>query len=144
MGEHALADGYHGENKELFLEPPVPMLRPPILAPDGQHLLFTTKKAKKLGRNMESKLMLMILMAATCGNCLSFRRSHIISDGKWSPDGKQIAYGVNRSSAATHQAGMFVMATEGLNSFQIAPDLKDHIGGYNWFPDSKRLVLSIR
>ena len=69
----------NGENKELFLEPPVPMLRPPILAPDGQHLLFTTKKAKKLGREHESKLMLMNLDGSDLRELLVIPPLHIIS-----------------------------------------------------------------
>ena len=133
----------NGENKELFLDPPVPMLRPPILAPDGQHLLFTTKKAKQLGRERESKLMLMNLDGSNLRELLVVPPLHTISDGKWSPDGKQIAYGVTDLARQPIKLELFVMEAEGLDSFQIAPDLKDHISGYDWFPDSKRLVLSI-
>ena len=35
------------------------------------------------------------------------------------------------------------MDAQELNSFQIVPGLEDYIGGYNWFPDSKRLALSL-
>ena len=133
----------NGENKDLFLDPPVPMLRPPILAPDGQHLLFTTQKAKQFGREHESKLMLMNLDGSNLRELLVVPPLHTISDGKWSLDGKQIAYGVTDLARQPIKLELFVMEIEGLNSFQIAPDLKDHIGGYNWFPDSKRLVLSI-
>ena len=132
----------NGENKELFLEPPIPMINP-VLSPDGQHLLFSTKKAKKLGPEHESKLMLMNLDGSNLRELLVVPPLHTISDGKWSLDGKQIAYGVTDLARQPIKLELFVMEIEGLNSFQIAPDLKDHIGGYNWFPDSKRLVLSI-
>ena len=133
----------NGENRELFLEPPVPMLRPPILASDGQHLLFTTQKAKQLGGEHESKLMLMNLDGSNLRELLVVPPLHTISDGKWSPDGKQIAYGVTDLARQPINPELFVMDVEGLNSFQIAPDLEDLIGGFNWFPDSMRLAISI-
>lgn len=133
----------NGENRELFLEPPVPILSPPILSPDGQHLLFTTKKAKKIGQEHESKLMLMNFDGSNLRELLVVLQRHAISGAKWSPDGKRVAYSVADLDRQPIKPELFVMEVEGLNPFQIAPDLEDLIGGFNWFPDSKRLAISI-
>ena len=132
----------NGENRELFLEPPVPMLSP-ILSPDGQHLLFMTKKAKKIGGEPESKPMLMNFDGSNLRELLAVPPRHTISGGKWSPDGKWIAYRGFDPNQRPFKEELFVTDAQGLKSFQIVPDLEDHLINYNWFPDSKRLALSI-
>ncbi len=133
----------NGENKELFLEPPIPMLSPPILSPDGHHLLFTTKRAEQVGREHESKLMLMNLDGSDLRELLVVPPRHTISGPEWSPDGKWIAYSVADLERQPIKPELFVMDAEGLSSFQIAPDLEALISGFNWFPDSKRLAIGI-
>ena len=130
----------NGENKELFLEPPIPMLSPRV-SPDGQRILFTTRH--KLGEPFKYKLMVMNFDGRRLRKLLDVPQRQIISGGKWSPDGKWIVYRVADLDRRPFKAELFVMNARGLNLFQIAPDLKGHIGGYNWFPDSKRLAISI-
>ena len=128
----------NGNNQELFLEPPVPMMGPEF-SPDGKQILFTTMK---VGGN-ESKLMVMDSDGSNLRKLLAVPPRHSISGAKWSPDGQWIAYHGFEPNQRPFKEELFVTAAQGLNSFQIAPDLKDHIGRYNWFPDSKRLAISI-
>ena len=126
----------NGENKELFLDPPVP-IRWPTLSPDGQHILFSTMVG-----GHEHQLWTVSFDGRKLRKLLAVPR-HDVHGGKWSPDGKRIVYRVVDLDLPPFKDALFVMNTRGLNSFQIAPDLEDHIGGYNWFPDSKRLAISI-
>lgn len=126
----------NGENKELFLDPPVP-IRWPTLSPDGQHILFSTMVG-----GHEHQLWTVSFDGRKLRKLLAVPR-HDVHGGKWSPDGKRIVYRVVDLDLPPFKEALFVMNTRGLNSFQIAPDLEDHIGGYNWFPDSKRLAISI-
>ena len=130
----------NGENKEPFLEPPIPMQSPRV-SPDGQQILFTTRH--KLGEPFKYKLMVMNFDGRKLRKLRAGRQRQIIYGGEWSPDGKRIAYIVADLDRHPFKAELFVMNARGLNSFQIAPGLKDDIGGFNWFPDSKRLALSI-
>ena len=126
----------NGENKELYLDPPVPMWLP-TLSPDGQHILFSTMVG-----GHEHQLMTVSFDGRKLRKLLAVPR-HDVHGGKWSPDGKRIVYRVVDLDLPPFKDALFVMNAHGLNSFQIAPDLKDHIGGYSWFPDSKRLAISI-
>jgi Tol biopolymer transport system component len=130
----------NGENKELYLDPPIPM-EGPMVSPDGQQILFTTRH--KLGEPFKYKLMVMNFDGRKLRELLAVPQLHTISGGKWSPDGKRIVYTVADLDRRPFKSELFVMNARGLNSFQIAPDLKDHITGYNWFPNSKRLAISI-
>ncbi len=132
--------GINGENKELYLDPPIPM-DGPMVSPDGQQILFTTRH--KWGEPFKYKLMVMNFDGRRLRELIDVPQLHTISGGKWSPDGKRIVYTVADLDRRPFKSELFVMSSRGLNSFQIAPDLKDHIGGYNWFPDSKRLAISI-
>ena len=128
----------NGNNKELFLEPPVPMMAPEF-SPDGKQILFTTMK---VGGN-KSKLMVMDSDGSNLHELLAVPPRHSISGAKWSPDGKWIAYHGFEPNQRPFKEELFVTDAQGLKSFQIVPDLEDHIGSYNWFPDSKRLAISI-
>ena len=117
----------NGENKELFLDPPVPMSWPQ-LSPDGQHILFTSRK--KVEGPLEYKLMVMNFDGRKLRKLLAVPQRQIISGGKWSPDGKRIAYRVADIDLRPFKEELFVMDARGLNSFQIVPGLEDHIGDY--------------
>ncbi len=132
----------NGENRELFLEPPIPMIDP-VLSPDGQHLLFSTKKAKKLGPEQKLELMLMNFDGSDLRELFAVPPRQTISGAKWAPDGKWIAYHGFDPNQRPFKEELFVTDAQGLKSFQIVPDLEDHLINYNWFPDSKRLVISI-
>ena len=129
----------NGNNKELVLKPPVPMIGP-ALSPDGQHLLFATKK---VGGEDASKLMVMNLDGSNLRKLLADPPRAGSSQGKWSPDGKWIAYFASDPDRRPNKDELFVTDTQGLNSFQIAADLEDAIVSFGWLPDSKKLVLSI-
>ena len=130
----------NGNNKELFLEPPVPMMAPEF-SPDGKQILFTTMK---VGGN-KSKLMVMDSDSSNLRELLAVPPRHSISGAKWSPDGKWIAYHGFEPNQRPFKEELFVTDAQGLRSFQIVPDLEDedHVGSYNWFPYSKRLAISI-
>ena len=128
----------NGENKEPFLEPPIPMMAPEF-SPDGKQILFTTMK----GGGNESKLMVMDSDGSNLRELFAVPPRHSISGAEWSPDGKWIAYYGFEPNQRPFKGELFVTDAQGLKSFQIVPDLEDHIGGYNWFPDSKRLAISI-
>ena len=129
----------NGNNKELVLKPPVPMIQP-ALSPDGQHLLFATKK---VGGEDASKLMVMNLDGSNLRKLLADPPRPGSSRGKWSPDGKWVAYFAFDPDRRPNKDELFVTDTQGLNSFQIAADLEDAIVSFGWLPDSKKLVLSI-
>ena len=68
----------NGENKELFLDPPVPMSWPQ-LSPDGQHILFTSRK--KVEGPLEYKLMVMNFDGRKLRKLLAVPQRQIISGG---------------------------------------------------------------
>ncbi len=79
----------NGNNKELVLKPPVPLIAP-ALSPDGQHLLFATKK---VGGEEASKLMVMNLDGSNLQKLLaapSLPRVQAVSEG----NGRQMANGL--------------------------------------------------
>ena len=81
-----------GNNKELVLRPPVPMIAP-ALSPDGQRLLFTTRPVGAEGPMF--KMMVMDLDGTgNCGELLAAPPRPVNMSGKWSPDGKWIVYEV--------------------------------------------------
>ena len=131
----------NGENKELFLEPPVPMFSPQ-LSPDGQHILFSTHPIKA-GGVFESKLMVMNFDGSNLRELLADPPRPAILGGKWSPDGKWIVYFAFDPNQHPPKYEVFVTDAQGFNSFQIAADLEERIVRFNWFPDSRRLALSI-
>ena len=129
-----------GNNKELVLRPPVPMIAP-ALSPDGQRLLFTTRPVGAEGPMF--KMMVMDFDGGNLRELLAVPPRPVNMVGKWSPDGKWIVYGTLDLAQQPHKFELFVTDAQGLNSFQIAADLEDSILNPFWFPDSRRIGFSI-
>ena len=63
-------------------------------------------------------------------------------DGEWSPDGKWIVYEAFDPDLRSSMQ-VYVTDAQGLNSFQIAADLEANMYLPFWFPDSKRIDLTV-
>ena len=125
----------NGNNKELFLESPVPMWHP-RLSPDGQQILFILPPWRK------AELMVINLDGSGLRKLLADPPSPLNTDGEWSPNGKWIVY--ETFDPAAFKEELYVTDAQGLNSFQIVADLDTDAYSPFWFPDSKRIGFTVR
>ena len=125
----------NGDNKELFLESPVPMDQPK-LSPDGQQILFTLPPWRK------GELMVINLDGSGLRKLLANPPRPVNTDGEWSPDGKWIVYEAFDPDLRP-STQLYVTDAQGLNSFQIAPDMEANMYIPFWFPDSKRIGFTV-
>ena len=126
----------NGGNKELFLKSPLPMWTP-RLSPDGKQILFTLPPF----RNAE--LMVINLDGSGLRKLLADPPRPVNMYGEWSPDGKWIVYAAFDPGLPPSKHELYVTDTQGLNFFQIAPDIETHALSPFWFPDSKRIGFTI-
>ena len=124
-----------GNNKELFLESPVPMWSP-RLSPDGQQILFMLPPWRKV------ELMVINLDGSGLRKLLAAPPRPLNTHGEWSPDGKWIVY--EAFDLAAFKEELYVTDAQGLNSFQIVADLGTDAYSPFWFPDSKRIGFTVR
>ena len=125
----------NGANKELVLESPVPMWWP-TLSPDGKQILFT------LPPFLKAELMAINLDGSGLRKLLADPRRPFNMDGKWSPDGTRIVYEAFDPDLRP-SSKVYVTDAQGLNSFQIAPDIEANMDRPFWFPDSKRIGFTV-
>ena len=125
-----------GNNKELFLESPVPT-QGPSLSPDGKQILFTLPPFR------HAELMVINLDGSDLRKLLAAPPRPINMSGEWSPDGKWIVYEAFEP-AQQFKLELFVTDAQGLNSFQIAADMDTDAYSPFWFPDSKRIGFTVR
>ena len=125
-----------GNNKELFLESPVPM-RSPRLSPDGKQILFT------LPPFLKAELMVMNLDGSGLRNLLADPPRPVNMSGEWSLDGKWIVYEAFDPGPPPSKFELYVTDAQGLNSFQIAADPDTAALFPFWFPDSKRIGFTV-
>ena len=116
----------NGENKELFLESPVPMWTP-RLSPDGKQILFT------LPPFLKAELMTINLDGTGLRKLLADPPRPVNMYGEW------IVYQAFDPGPPPSKYELYVTDTQGLNSFQIAADPEAHAFNPFWFPDSKRI-----
>ena len=124
-----------GNNKELFLESPVPM-GSPRLSPDGKQILFTLPPFR------HAELMVINIDGSGLRKLLAAPPRPVNMSGEWSPDGKWIVYEAFEP-AQQPKLELFVTDAQGLNSFQIAADMEANVYGPFWFPDSKRIGFTV-
>jgi Tol biopolymer transport system component len=125
----------NGNNKELFLESPVPMDNP-RLSPDGKRILFTLPPWRK------GELMVINLDGSGLRKLLADPPRPANMSGEWSPDGKWIVYEVFDPDLRPSMQ-VYVTDAQGLNSFQIAADIEANMYFPFWFPDSKRIGFTV-
>ena len=126
----------NGNNKELFLESPVPM-QEPRLSPDGKQILFTLPPALK------AELMVINLDGTGLRKLLADPPRPVNMYGEWSPDGKWIVYQAFDPGPPPSKDKLYVTDAQGLNSFQIATDIEANMYFPFWFPDSKRIGFTV-
>ena len=126
-----------GNNKELFLESPVPMWSP-RLSPDGQQILFMLPPWRKV------ELMVINLDGSGLRKLLADPPGPLNTNGEWSPNGKWIVYEAFDPDLPGSKEELYVTDALGLNSFQIAADLDTDAYSPFWFPDSKRIGFTVR
>ena len=124
-----------GNNKELFLESPVPM-QVPRLSPNGKQILFTLPPFR------HAELMVINIDGSGLRKLLAAPPRPVNMSGEWSPDGKWIVYEAFEP-AQQPKLELFVTDAQGLNSFQIAADMEANVYGPFWFPDSKRIGFTV-
>ena len=125
----------NGANKELVLESPVPMSWP-TLSPDGKQILFT------LPPFLKAELMVINLDGSGLRKLLADPPRPFNMDGEWSPDGTRIVYEAFDLDLRP-SSKVYVTDAQGLNSFQIAPDIEANMDRPFWFPDSKRIGFTV-
>ena len=125
-----------GNNKELFLESPVPM-QGPSLSPNGKQILFTLPPFR------HGELMVINLDSSGLRKLLANPPRLANMSGEWSPDGKWIVYEAFDPGPPPSKLEVYVTDAQGLNSFQIAPDIEADVYGPFWFPDSKRIGFTV-
>ena len=124
-----------GNNKELFLESPVPM-QGPSLSPNGKQILFTLPPFR------HGELMVINIDGSGLRKLLANPPRPANMSGEWSPDGKWIVYEAFEPDLRP-AIQVYVTDAQGLNSFQIAADIEADVYGPFWFPDSKRIGFTV-
>ena len=125
----------NGNNKELFLESPVPM-QTLSLSPNGKQILFTLPPFR------HGELMVINIDGSGLRKLLANPPRPVNMSGEWSPDGKWIVYEAFEP-VQQPKFELFVTDAQGLNSFQIAADMEANVYGPFWFPDSKRIGFTV-
>ena len=104
----------------------------PSLSPDGKKIVF--QSISKGAFNPEPH----VCDASGAGLSRLVKSSASSWAPIWSPDGKKIAL----HSDARHNIEVLIASATGRNGKPVASVLSPEPGGMQWFPDSKRLILS--
>ena len=119
----------NGNNKELFLESPVPMDNP-RLSPDGKQILFTLPPWRK------GELMVINLDGTGLRKLLANPPRPVNTDAEWSPDGKRTI--VRGAVEENGMEGLFLGDAPARNLVRLNDEA--NLGGAQWLPDNEHIV----
>lgn len=112
----------------------------PVLSPDGEWVLYTASQIDvKEDKNVAH--LWMVKWDGSINLQLTFDKEGA-SDPRFSPDGKFISFISSRPGAAKGDQ-LWVMDRRGGEAQQLTGITDHEIEGYEWSPDSKRLLLSL-
>jgi len=115
-------------------------VRDPQLSPDGEWIAYVvgTTDAKE---DKSSSHIWMVKTDGTNDRQITFSQDNSESSPRWSPDGKYLAFTSSRPGKARGNQ-VWLLDRSGGEAQQLT-DVKGRMQGYEWSPDSKRLVLLI-
>lgn len=115
----------------------------PQIAPDGTAILFTQKRVGEKNE-YETNLWLAATGAPRAGDIgepRQFTSGKRDSHGRWSPDGKKIAFISEREK---HKPQIFLMAATGGEATPLTRFPEGSIKTFKWSPDGRRLAVAYR
>ena len=112
------------------------------IAPDGEWILYTVSQLDSVRDRNESDLYL-----ARWDGTRTLRLTYSPeSEGspRFSPDGKYISYTTSRGVTPSSRGAQVFLLDRSGGEAQKLTDVNGGVSGYEWSPDSKRLVLSVQ
>ena len=112
------------------------------IAPDGEWILYTVSQLDSVLDRSESDLYL-----ARWDGTKTLRLTYSPeSEGspRFSPDGKYVSYTTSRGITPSSRGAQVFLLDRSGGEAQKLTDVNGGVSGYEWSPDSKRLVLSVQ
>src|SRR5688572_27505897 len=112
------------------------------IAPDGEWSLYTVSQLDSVSDRSESDLYL-----ARWDGSKTLRLTYSPegeASPRFSPDGKYISYTSSRGITPTSRGAQVFLLDRSGGEAQKLTDVNGGVSGYEWSPDSKRLILSVQ
>ena len=113
----------------------------PQLSPDGEWVAYVVSSIDEKADRSSSDIW-MVSYDGTITRQITFSAADSESQPRWSPDGKFLSF-VSSRPGPNRGSQIWLLDVRGGEARQIT-DTKGSIQGYEWSPDSKRLVMVIR
>lgn len=110
------------------------------VSPDGKWVAYTISSSDLKDDKSDTQVWMVPLAGGEPMQMTNFKGSSA-SNAKWSPDGKYLSFTASRGEGAKSQ--VWILNRQGGEAQQLT-DVKQGIQGYEWSPDSTRLLLVVR
>lgn len=120
-------------------------VRNPKISPDGKWVAYTVSEMDLKKDKSETRIW-MIRSDGTGGAIPMTAKGNSAGNPRWSPDGKYLSFTASRGKGEggkPNPSQVWTLNRMGGEAQQITK-VKQGVRGYEWSPDSKRLLLSIR
>jgi TolB protein len=116
----------------------------PAWSPDGLSILFTQYVLGRDGPPKSSSIEVLDLQSGTMSQVVQDSSPRLVDVARWSPDGKQLVYGIDRFDANGDETGsaIAVVALAG-GKPTVLTDYKDYAYYPDWSPDGSAIVYSV-